>query len=508
MSDSNTIANRSKYYLTGALAYLNGKPHIGHAYEFLTSDVVFRFYEVLGVDAKYVLGSDEHGQKVEAASAAKGVKPQDWVDSCVVSFLELMSKLNITKFTWVRTTSAKHKECVHWLWNRVFDRGYVYLGTYDGWYNPKEEAFVTANEAKLHNFVCPVSKIAYEMRSEECYYFKMSLFHDRILRLIRDTDFLMPVDQRNALVARLESEPLSDLSVTRTKLSWGVPVPNDAKHVMYVWFDALSGYLSGVNAHKADTGDKTYWPADVHIIGKDIVWFHCVIWPAILMAAEIELPKHVFAHGFVMAEDGSKMSKSLNNVIEPLDYIEKCGADPYRWYTIRNGHYGHDIKFSGQALYTMNNADLCGIVGNLVNRGLSLCEKYCDSCVSSLSYSLLYNAAEILHSIKSSMEHFELEALAEAGLKVCRSANKFLTDEQPWIMEDASKRTQVIYSVLDSVYFVAHVLYPVIPAAALKICDLLNLPMQLLTDFNQTPNLKLGIVVKKRTNLFAHLQWS
>lgn len=312
-----------KYYLSTAIAYTNGYPHMGHAYEFLTADVLVRFYRVLGYDTYFLSGSDEHGQKVAASAAAAGRSPIEHCNIFVDAFKALKQRLAVSISSYVRTTSDSHKASAQRLWKMCAASDDIYLGIYEGWYNEREELFVTDSEAEATQFMDPGSGLPLKRVKEESYFFRMSKYADWLINHIESNpDFIQPEQFRNNILARLRKDPLKDLSVSRTTFDWGIRVPEgfDQKHVMYVWFDALSNYISGLGYLAEPQGENAkYWPAQTHVIGKDIVWFHSVIWPIMLHSAGIPLPATVFCHGFVNAADGRKMSKSYNNTIDPLD---------------------------------------------------------------------------------------------------------------------------------------------------------------------------------------------
>ena len=328
-----------KFYLTTAINYTNGPPHVGHAYEAITSDVISRYHRVYGRQVFFLTGTDEHGQKIADTAEKAGVKPIDICDKYAGQFQDLNAKLSISNDGYIRTTQPHHHKLVQLLWQRVEKKGDIYLDRFSGYYNVREETFITDHDAEQSDFKDPVSGVPLEKREEESYFFKMSKYHDRLVEHIKThPEFIQPELRRNEILARLR-EPLRDLSVSRNTFSWGIPVPNGNGHVMYVWFDALSNYLSGVGW--PDGQHKSMWPADVHIIGKDILWFHTVIWPTMLMSAGVDLPKTVFGHGFVSDKDGVKMSKSLGNVIDPYDMLQKYGSDTLRFFITRAAPYGN-----------------------------------------------------------------------------------------------------------------------------------------------------------------------
>ncbi len=310
------------FYLTTAIAYTNGFPHIGHAYEFISADVLSRYHRVLGYDTYFLTGTDEHGQKVAASAEKAGLTPLEHCNKFVDSFKELDEKLCISYSKFIRTTDPYHESTSQKLWKKCADAGDIYLDSYEGWYNEREELFVTAVEAEETKFLDPVTGLPLKRVSEESYFFRMSSYCERLVAHIEENpSFIEPESHRNVILGRLRREGLKDLSISRTSFSWGIPVPEgfDQRHVMYVWFDALTNYMSGVEALQPDSLLARFWPASKHIIGKDIVWFHCVIWPCMLLSAGLPLPGGVFSHGFVNDEFGRKQSKSLNNTVDPFE---------------------------------------------------------------------------------------------------------------------------------------------------------------------------------------------
>eukprot|EP01054_Gregarina_sp_Poly1_P006200 Gregarina_sp_Poly_1__6199@NODE_3285_length_1212_cov_75_507424_g0_i1_p1_GENE_NODE_3285_length_1212_cov_75_507424_g0_i1NODE_3285_length_1212_cov_75_507424_g0_i1_p1_ORF_typecomplete_len341_score44_05tRNAsynt_1g/PF09334_11/1_5e108tRNAsynt_1/PF00133_22/9_4e21tRNAsynt_1/PF00133_22/2_2e20tRNAsynt_1e/PF01406_19/3_3e09tRNAsynt_1e/PF01406_19/0_0098tRNAsynt_1f/PF01921_18/0_0011tRNAsynt_1f/PF01921_18/1_1tRNAsynt_1d/PF00750_19/0_002tRNAsynt_1d/PF00750_19/7_7tRNAsynt_1d/PF00750_19/46tRNAsynt_1b/PF00579_25/6_1 len=331
-SDRHEVKNQ-KFYLTTAINYMNGPPHVGHAYEILTADMIARYHRVAGREVYFVTGSDEHGQKIANTAEKMGKTPIQLCDENVERFQELNSRLNTSEDQYVRTSTQTHQEFAQWLWSRVETNGDIYLSAYEGWYCVREETFVTERDAEANGFKDPETGLPLEKRNEVSYFFRMSKYHDRIYDLLKQTEFVLPESRRRELISRLEKAPLDDLSISRSKFTWGIPVPStmaDAPHIMYVWFDALSNYMSALQYHQPDSKLEKFWPADCHLIGKDITWFHCVIWPAMLMAARLPLPRTVFAHGFVNASDGLKMSKSLGNIVDPMESLDNFSSDTFR----------------------------------------------------------------------------------------------------------------------------------------------------------------------------------
>ena len=316
--DLEGTSESATFYLTTAISYTNGMPHIGHAYEFITADIITRYYRVFGHRTFFLTGADEHGQKVAASAERAGRSPKDHCDVFVEAFKRLDERLNISYDRYIRTTDEDHIRTSQKLWDIC--KADIYLGSYEGWYNEREECFVTEADAVVSEYKDPSSGVPLKLVKEESYFFKMSLYCDKLIGHIENfPQFIQPESHRNSILFRLRKEGLKDLSISRTSFNWGIPVSNHPEHVMYVWFDALSNYLSGVDALSEHSDLAAFWPPNVHIIGKDIIWFHCVIWPCMLMSAGISLPECIFSHGFVSAADGRKMSKSFNNTIDPFE---------------------------------------------------------------------------------------------------------------------------------------------------------------------------------------------
>lgn len=452
---------------------------------------------MMGRSVYFLTGSDEHGQKIATTAESQGLTPRELCDKNVNEFKELNAMLNVKEDRYIRTTESNHKSFCQWFWCRVRDNGDIYKSSYQGWYNAREENYVNDRDAVATNYLDPDSGVPYERRNEESYFFRMSKYHDEVFRLIKTDEFVVrPESRRNELLSRLEKDRLTDLSISRKTLKWGIPVPDDEDHVMYVWFDALSNYLSGIEY--SVVGLNKFWPADVHIVGKDIIWFHCVIWPSMLLSAQIPLPKEVFAHGFVQSQCGTKMSKSLGNVIDPKSLIKenKVSPDTFRYYLCREGHYGSDIKFSMASLIDMHNAELVSVLGNLVHRVLNLAIKKFESKIPKLDrespleiFEIAKNTLENLE--KGINEKFELEVIASTGMNICRQANKYLSDEAPWKCKDVNRNRYVIRRVLEMIYVAAHILSPCLPKATDEIFVRLGCPKKLLIELDDPNGLNL-----------------
>lgn len=484
------------FYLTTAIHYTNGQPHMGHAYENVCSDVICRYHRVFGRDVYFLTGTDEHGQKIAQTAEAAGVTPQQLVDKYAAIFQQLTKDLNMSNDNFIRTTSDVHKKFAQWLFQRALDKGDVYLGNYEGWYNVREEMFVTETEAQLTDYKDPTTGTPFKKMKEQSYFFTMSKYQDRLVKHIEENpEFLQPEVRRQELLCRLK-EPLQDLSASRNTFTHGIPLRNDPKHVLYVWFDALSNYLSAIGY--PDGPNARYWPANVHIIGKDITWFHCVIWPCILMSTGIPLPKRVFAHGFVNAKDGSKMSKSIGNVIDPYEMIGKYGLESFRYFIVRSAKFGQDMPFSEDDLINIHNSELADTLGNLVHRTVNICKKYSNGKVPDAKADKVFDLYALLKHSEDSYKDFSLQNACVAIVNALKDTNKYLTEKEPWHMKENEPRLVVVRTCLEAIYVLAHYLSPIMPQIAEiifeKLCTASTTLTALSPDFdNLEPGTEVSI---------------
>ncbi|KAG6965731.1 hypothetical protein JG688_00007061 [Phytophthora aleatoria] len=485
---------RETFYLTTAIHYTNGLPHMGHAYENVCSDVISRYHRVFGRDVYFLTGTDEHGQKIAQTAEAAGVTPQQLVDKYAGIFQQLTKDLNMSNDNFIRTTSDVHKKFAQWLFQQALDKGDVYLGTYEGWYNVREEMFVTETEAQLTDYKDPTTGTPFKKMQEQSYFFKMSKYQDRLVKHIEENpDFLQPEVRRQELLRRLK-EPLQDLSASRNTFTHGIPLLNDPEHVLYVWFDALANYLAAIGY--PDGPDARYWPANVHIIGKDITWFHCVIWPCILMSTGIPLPKRVFAHGFVNAKDGSKMSKSIGNVIDPYEMMEKYGLESFRYFIVRSAKFGQDMPFSEDDLINIHNSELADTLGNLVHRTVNICKKYSNGVVPDAKADKPFDIYELLKNSEDSYKDFSLQNACIMIINALKDTNKYLTEKEPWHMKENEPRLVVVRTCLEAIYVLAHYLSPIIPKTTQVIFEKLGTAPTTLTALSPDyDNLKPGTEV-------------
>jgi len=493
-------AKDERFYVTTAINYANGLPHIGHAYEGVTTDVLARFHRLCGRKVFFLTGADEHGQKIANMAQSLGVEPIDLCDKHVNCFKALNQRLKISNDWYLRSTSRHHHETCKALWEKCAASGDIYLGKYEGWYNVREETFITELEAEAMGFKDPTSGLPLTRMSEESYFFRMSKYQDRLKQHILDNPaFIQPEMYKNNILSRLQ-EPLGDLSISRTSFTWGIEMPDafDQNHVMYVWFDALTNYLSGVHGLEADHPDSPFWPATCHIIGKDIIWFHCVIWPCMLMSASIPLPQTVFSHGFVNDKEGKKMSKSMGNVIDPHDMLNKYCPDVFRWYICREAPYGSELSFSEESLILMVNAELADTLGNLAHRGLNLLQKFNNGVVpeptSLANIPVPFNLEEMRTQVCSAFATYQLQSACISIMAALRDVNKWITELEPWKMkgdELAPTRLEIVRLTVEALYAIAHFLAPFIPDAMTQLFKKINRPpmasLALSPSFNNIP---------------------
>lgn len=469
-----------RYYLTTAISYPNGRPHMGHAYEAIATDALARFHRLDGKQVFFLTGTDEHGLKIAQAARDAGQEPRDYVEGMAAHFQDMAARLDISHDRFVRTTEPGHYACAQDLWRRMEARGDIYLDKYEGWYSVRDEAYYDEKELvagedgeKLSPEGTPVVWTV-----EESYFFRLSAYQDRLIELFEtNPDFIQPVSRRNEMMSFVKGG-LRDLSISRTSFDWGVPVPDAPKHVMYVWLDALSNYLSGIGYPDASYED--WWPCDVHVIGKDVVRFHAVYWPAFLMSAGVELPKAVFGHGFVLW-DGKKMSKSAGNVVDPLGLADKYGVDQLRYFLLREVPFGGDGSYSEAAIVTRANADLANDLGNLAQRCLSMIAKNCGGVVpqpaapTNADKALDMEMSGLLSTVQKHMAKFQIHSALEAVWRMVGETNAYFAAREPWALKksDPEQMGSVLYRTADTVRQLAILAQPAIPNGAAKLLDLL-----------------------------------
>ncbi len=491
------------FYITTPIYYVNDKPHIGHAYTSLACDVIARFKRLDGFDVRFLTGTDEHGQKIEKAAAVKGVDPQDFVDEVSQSFRQMSKILDITNDDFIRTTEPRHKNAVQHLWKQLIESGNIYLGEYAGWYAVRDEAFYQEDE--IVDGKAPTGAEV-EWIKESSYFFKLSAWQQPLLDYYaKHPDAIQPESRRNEVLRFIEGG-LKDLSISRRTLKWGVPVPGDADHVMYVWLDALTNYLSALGY--PNDGYQKYWDHAIHMVGKDIIRFHSVYWPAFLMAANITPPKTVFAHGWWTVE-GEKMSKSLGNAIDPVEMVDTYGADAFRYFLLRDLSFGQDGDFSKTMFINRLNTDLANAYGNLCQRVLSFIYKNEDATIptpgefSDEDKALMAMPAALLPTLRSSIDNFHLHRYAEAIWQIIGEGNRYVDAQKPWALkkEDPARMNTVLYTLSDLIRQVAVLTQPILPVASAKISAVLG---QKKNDFSMLEVvLKSGLKIDEPLPLFA-----
>ena len=428
------------YYITTPIYYPSAKPHMGHAYSSIVSDVIARFKRIDGYNVYFLTGTDEHGLKIQRAAEDNNMPPIDFCDKISKTFKDLCKILNLSNTDFIRTTESRHKTSVHQLWKELEKSGDIYMSKYSGWYSVSDEAFYAENEIENKEGIniSAVSGSTVEWVEEESYFFKLSKWQDKLLdHYEKNPNFILPVSRKNEVVSFVKSG-LKDLSVSRKSFSWGINVPSNKEHIIYVWLDALTNYLSALNyPDTSNTLYKNFWPADVHIIGKDILRFHAVYWPAFLLAAKIPLPKRVYGHGWILSGE-EKMSKSKGNILDPIDIIKNYGLDPLRYYLIKEVSFGNDGNISKEKLEACINSDLANNYGNFCQRVTAFTEKNCNSKIpgniefKKQDEKILNNFSNNLSKLKSYMNEQKLNSYVEFIVNSLFEANKYFNDEEPW----------------------------------------------------------------------------
>jgi methionyl-tRNA synthetase len=478
-------AQKTPFYITTAITYPNGVPHIGHAYEYVATDAIARFKRLDGYDVMFLTGTDEHGMKIAQTAEKEGITPKELVDRNAAVYQAAHTDLAITYDRFIRTTDEDHYAASQDLWRRMEANGDIYLDKYAGWYSVRDEAYYTEEETELREDGIRYSTdtdTEVTWTEEESYFFRLSSYQDRLLALYADQpEFGAPQSRFNEVISFVK-RGLDDLSISRTTFDWGVPVPGNPKHVMYVWVDALTNYLTGVGYPDTESEQfRKYWPADVHVIGKDISRFHAIYWPAFLMSAGIELPKRIMIHGF-LHNKGVKMSKSLGNVIAPKDWMDQYGRDQIRFFLLREVPFGADGSYSHEAIVSRMNSDLANNLGNLAQRSLSMVAKNCDGLVpapSSLSEAdqkMLAAANTLLDSCRTAFEKQELSRALEAIWTVLGDTNAYFAEQQPWVLRktDLDRMNTVLYVTLEVLRIVSILVQPVMPDGAAKLLTALG----------------------------------
>ena len=505
------------YYITTPIYYPSAKPHMGHAYSSIIADFFARFKRIDGFKVYFLTGTDEHGLKIQRAAEKKGVEPQAFCDEISETFKNLSKTLNLTNNDFIRTTESRHKKSVQYLWEELKKNDDIYLSKYSGWYSVSDEAFYNEDEIEdLDNKKVAISsKSPVEWVDEESYFFRLSKWEKPLLEFYeKNPDFISPASRKNEVISFVKSG-LKDLSVSRKSFSWGIKVPNDDDHVIYVWLDALTNYISALNyPNKDDELYKKFWPASVHLIGKDILRFHAIYWPAFLLAAKITPPKKVYGHGWILSNE-EKMSKSKGNILDPLEIIKQYGLDPLRYYLIKEVSFGNDGNISQERLEDCINSDLANNFGNLCQRVSAFVIKNCDSKVPEKikfendDIKILDEYSQNLDKLRSEIDNQNINYYIDYIVNRLFEANKYFNDQEPWKKKDDKIRLNtIVYTTLEIVRKVTFLLYPIIPQSSIKALKIFNLEEKdvIFQSIGNNEFLKKGSAINKIDILFNKIE--
>lgn len=510
--------DKKSFYITTPIYYPSAKLHIGHAYCTTIADSVARFHRLAGEDVFFLTGSDEHGQKIQQKAEEQGITPIEYVNPIVAGFQNLWKMLNISNDDFIRTTEKRHEKVVQEIFRRIYAKGDIYKGAYTGLYCTPCESYWTEHQLD-ENGCCPDCHRPVQEVSEEAYFFKISKYADRLLQYIEENpDFIQPVSRRNEMINFIK-QGMEDLCISRTSFDWGIPVPIDTKHVIYVWFDALTNYLTPIGYLDDPEKFNKYWPANIHLVGKEIVRFHSIIWPCILMALDLPLPKQVFGHGWLVV-DGTKMSKSIGNVVDPIGLIDEFGADAIRYFLLREINLGQDGNFSRDALIQRINSDLANDLGNLLHRTLNMVGKFQQGVVlapegrSAIDASLIEDAMATVKIFADDMNSMKISHAIKSVWAFISRANKYIDETAPWALaKDESKKQElanVMYTLVEALRIISGMIFPYMPTTAGKLWQQLNLPGTIeqlrLADIEAWGGTPAGMHIGEAQQLFPRIE--
>ena len=504
---------KKKFYITTAIAYASGKPHIGNTYEIVLADSIARYKRLTGYDVYFQTGTDEHGQKIEEKAINAGIQPQEYVDNMAMEVRKIWDTMNTSYDKFVRTTNPKHKEVVKKIFKKLYDKGDIYKGRYEGLYCTPCESFFT--ESQLIDGKCPDCGREVKKTSEEAYFFKMSKYAGLLLEYIESSNFIQPESRKNEMINNFIKPGLQDLCVSRTSFKWGIPVSFDSDHVVYVWLDALTNYITflGYDPDGSDEKFNKYWPADVHLIGKDILRFHTIYWPIILMALDLPLPKKVFGHPWLLVGN-DKMSKSKGNILYADDLVKEYGVDAIRYYLLHEIPFANDGTYTNELLVERYNSDLANNLGNLVNRTISMAQKYFDGIVpekgveDDIDKELIDICLNAYNLVEEKMNELRIADAIDVVFNIFKRANKYIDETMPWVLAkegNTDRLKTVIYNLLEAIRIGAVLLQPFLPETADKIFKQLNTENNSIESIKEFNGLDTDIKLNNPEPLFIRI---